>query len=280
MDKMNRRDAFRLASAGLGSLLACGTANAFAADDQIKQTNPALTANGCAWKYAVVDPEKVAKDAYYGYPVGHCMHTVFTAIVQNVAEALMESDPLAANALLNFPFHMFHYGASGGNGWGTLCGAVNGSMAAVSLFCASEKTRKAICDDLGNYYEKTALPIFAPEDAEEDDVPQTVAKSVLCHVSVSKWLKESGARSDSPERTERCSRLSADMAKKAVELLNLNFNQLNAEDPRPICTIKKGEPEASCVKCHNKGGTTSDTIIKMTCEECHPGKTVDHSIKK
>lgn len=275
MNKLNRRDALRLASVGLGTMLTCGAAQAVrGADAPAANANPACAEGQESWKYAIVDPEKVARDAYVGYPVGHCMHTTFTSIVTNVGEALMKTDPLAGAAILNFPFHMMHYGASGINGWGSACGAVNGACAAIELFCGSSKTAKALQDEIGNYYESTMLPIYVPEDGEE--IPQTIAGSILCHVSSAKWCEVAKVRTDSPERTDRCSRLSADIAKKAVELLNLNINQLNAEDPTPIVVYKRPEPAASCIKCHNKGGETSNVIGKMTCNECHPEKTVDH----
>ena len=276
MTKMNRRDAMRFAGVGLGSLFACGAAQSASASP-LPQTNPALVEGTEAWKYAIIDPEKVARDAYYGYHVGHCMHTTFTSIVTNVASALEKTDPLVSAAMLNFPFHMLHYGASGANGWGTLCGSLNGAMAAVNLFCANEKTLKAICDELGNYYERTMFPNFMPDDA--DPLPQSISGSVLCHVSVGKWAQVSKYRTDSPERTDRCSRLSADMAKKTAELLNLNIKALNVEEIAPIVALKRPEPAATCIKCHNKGGTTSNTIGKMTCRECHPEKTPDHSLK-
>lgn len=273
MNKLNRREAIRLAGFGLGSMLT-GAAVQSAQGAEASAVNPAVAEGSEAWKYAIVDPDKVARDAYEVYHVGHCMHATFTAIIQNVGEALSKTDPLAAQAVLNFPLHMMHYGASGVNGWGSLCGAVNAACAAIGLFCGSSKTAKALQDEIGNYYESAMLPEFMPEDAEP--IPQTIAGSILCHVSSGKWCHVAKARSDSPERSDRCARLSADLAKKTVELLNLNFKQLNVEESAPVVAYKRPEPTASCAKCHSKGGETSDVIGKMTCSECHPEKTVDH----
>ncbi|MBQ9872960.1 MAG: C_GCAxxG_C_C family protein [Thermoguttaceae bacterium] len=277
MNKLNRRDALRIAGVGIGAALT-GAASKVALAAESPVANPALVESGEAWKYAIIDPDKVARDAYRDYHIGHCMHTTFMSIVRNVGEELAKTDPLAGNAVLSFPFHMFHYGSSGGNGWGSLCGSLNGALAAINLFCGSEKTLKALCDELGNYYEKTMFPIFVPDDAEP--MPQTISGSILCHVSSGKWCSIAKVRTDSPERTDRCSRLSADIAKKAAELLNLNVAQLNAEEPVPIVALKRPEPAATCVKCHSKGGENSDVIGKMTCNECHPEKTVDHHLTK
>ncbi len=272
MDKLNRRDALRLVGVGMGTIFAYGAARETNADDAT--ASPAKVEGADAWKYALVDPDKVAKDAYEQYPVGRCMHTTFMAIVKNVGEALAAFDPLASAAMLNFPFHMMKYGDSGANGWGSLCGSLNGAMAAVALFCADSAKRKAILDELGNYYERTMLPIFKPEGGEE--TPRSISNSILCHVSSGKWISVAKVRSDSPERTERCSRLSADVAKKTAELLNLYLSSDVSDEAKAAILTRRPEPVATCVKCHNKGGETSDVIGKMTCNECHPEKSVDH----
>ena len=272
MDKLNRRDALRLVGVAAGSMFAYGTAREASAADAV--ASPAMVEGAEAWKYAVVDPDKVARDAYEQYHAGRCMHTTFMAIVRNVGEKLADADPLASAAMLNFPFHMMKYGDSGANGWGSLCGSLNGAMAAVALFCGDSATRKTILDELGNYYERTMFPIFKPEGGEE--LPQSISNSVLCHVSSGKWASIAKVRTDAPERTERCSRLSADVAKKTAELLNLYLTSDVADEAKAALLSKRPEPAASCIKCHNKGGETSDVIGKMTCNECHPEKTVDH----
>jgi len=279
MSEINRRDALRTVGASLGAILTCGVVeNARGAEGDVRD---AATVEGVeAWKYAVVDPDKVAADAYADYHTGRCMYTTFKAIVVNVADVLEATDPLAATALRSFPFHMMRYGDSGANGWGSLCGSLNGAMAAIGLFASTSATRAALCDELGNYYERTMLPIFKPTDADEAEVmPQTIANSVLCHISSGKWVELAQVRSDSPERTERCSRLSADIARKAAEILNLNIAALNSKDVKPTVEYKRPEPTATCVSCHDKKGTNSDIIGKASCNECHPDKTPDHHNK-
>ncbi len=279
MSLVNRRDALKTVGASVGALLVAGaarTANA-AANTQVNATlNPALVPGKEAWKFAPIDPDKVAKDAYEGYPEGHCMHTTFMAIVKNVAQALEKKDPAAARAIASFPFHMFHYGASGGNGYGTLCGAINGAMAAVNLFVSEDKTLKAILNEISIYYERTMLPIFKPEDEENEPYPQTIANSMLCHVSSGKWCALAQVTSGSPERTERCSRLSADIAKKAAELLNLNVAAFHTSSVAPVVTLKRTQPTSACITCHDKGGSVGNVIGKMTCTECHDDKTPDN----
>lgn len=282
--KLNRREALRTVSASVGALFVAGATNATnvanAADASLENvTNPAQIQGKHAWKYVKLDPDAVADFAYNGYPEGRCMHTTFTAIVMSVAKELEKTDPVAARAMYEFPFYMFHYGASGGNGLGTLCGALNAAMAAINLFVSEEKMRKAITGDLALYYEHTLLPVYKPADAKDEPFPQTIANSALCHVSSGKWCELAMVQSGSPERTERCSRLSADIARKTVELLNLNIAGLTTPDVKPIVSLKRTEPTATCVSCHDKGGTTGNIIGSMTCNECHPEKTPDHHSK-
>ena len=200
--------------------------------------DPAMAPGVEAWKYIKVDPQAVADRAYEDYPIGHCMHTVFMSIVSEVADALETSDPLAARTMRAFPFHMFHYGSSGGNGLGSLCGALNGAMAAINLFVGSDKMRKAITQELVFFYERAELPLYEPKGAEGTHFPKTISNSVLCHISSGKWCELAQARSESPERTERCARLSADVARKTIELLNLNFAGLNSADFEPIVSLE------------------------------------------
>lgn len=279
MSNVTRRDAIRAVGLGLTAAIAAGTAKVgVGADAAANLANPAMVEGAEAWKYAVVDPKQVADDAYENYSVGRCMHTTFKAIVENVADALAEKDPLAAQQMKSFPFHMMRYGGSGANGFGSLCGAVNAAMAAIGLFVSDGDTRKALCNEIGWFYERTLLPIYKPEDArDEQDYPQTIANSLLCHISSAKWAGVAQVKTNSPERTERCSRLSADLAQKVAELLNQNLAALNSADVAPVVSLKRAQPTATCVSCHDKSGTNADMIGTSACSECHPDYDVEHS---
>ena len=181
MTRINRREALCAAVAGAGALL---TANSnLAAATLPNPDDPAMVDGVEAWKYVAIDPQSVANQAYEDYHVGHCMHTVFKAIVDHVAAALEKTDPPAARTMRAFPFHMFHYGASGANGIGSLCGSLNGALAAINLFVSNDKTRKAISTDLIRFYERSMLPVYEPADAAGKPFPKTISNSVLCHVS-------------------------------------------------------------------------------------------------
>lgn len=274
--RMNRRAALRV----FGASAALATVAGAVKGEEKDIRNAALVDGAEAWKYEPVEPDEVADAAYANYKAGRCMYTTFRAVVASVAKALESRDPMAAREIAAFPFHMMRYGDSGGNGWGATCGSLNGAMAAVGLFVSDSNARKTICDQLALYYEQTMLPCYKPPQArEEQGYTQTISNSILCHISSAKWAAAAKVRTNSPERTERCSRLSADLAQKTVELLNLNLAALNDSKVEPIGPLKKRQPAKECAECHDKSGTNADMIGKMNCTECHPEKTVEHHLE-
>ncbi|MCF0233486.1 MAG: C_GCAxxG_C_C family protein [Thermoguttaceae bacterium] len=273
--ELNRRQALRIVGASAGAFFAGGVAQSGAAE--AVPASGAVVGPDCpAWKYVAIDPDRVAEIAYENYEVGRCMFATFLSVVSTVAETLAKTDPVASAAISAFPFHMMKYGDSGANGWGTLCGTVNGAMAAISLFTNESKTRAALCDEVAHYYERELLPVYAPKDDDFGPMPQTISGSLLCHVSSGKWSHLAQVRTDSPERTERCKRLAADVARKTAEVLNLNVAALHTKDVAPVAAAVRPEPVKTCVECHDKKGTNSNIIGKFDCTVCHPDHTVDH----
>jgi hypothetical protein len=75
--------------------------------------------------------------------------------------------------------------------------------------------------ELMQYYSDTSMPNFTPAKAKiQANIPKTVAGSPLCHVSVGKWMKAANKELGSPERKDRCARLTGAMAFQTVTLLN------------------------------------------------------------
>lgn len=94
-------------------------------------------------------------------------------------------------------------------------------------------------------------------------LPSSVSGSPLCHVSVSEWCKVSDYKAEGKERSERCGRLTADVAAKTVELLNL----WQSKQYKPVYT----QPESwnECMACHGKGRSLENARGKMDCVDCH-----------
>jgi hypothetical protein len=169
---------------------------------------------------------------------------------------------------------MMRYGGGGIAGWGTVCGSLNGACAIITL--ASGKAYGKITNELMAWYGTTAFPSEAAnryaanheylvEKYKTDAVlPTTISGSPLCHVSVNTWCRETGFASGSPQRAERCARLTGDVAAKAAELLNAFARG----------TLVTGEFEQSeCSSCHFMGENFESgqfIIGKGTnCTDCH-----------
>jgi hypothetical protein len=247
MKQLSRRQLLGSAGlmAGTGFVLG-GTAPLLSKEDTPAMAKP--------WTYVRLEPATVADEAAKLYRDGGCMYGVFTSIVSRLGR--MMGEPFAS-----FPFYMMRYGEGGTGGFGSLCGALNGAAAAVGLFEQTKERREQLIGELCSWYETTALPVYRPAAPGTVDVPKSVAGSVLCHMSVSHWCKVASCDVLAKERKERCSRITADVATKAVELLNRNllpsptFNGLSAD-------VK------SCLSCHGKQDLR-DTQGKMGCNACH-----------
>lgn len=179
---------------------------------------------------------------YYGEGNG-CAEAAFRAITETLGEPF------------NFvPSQVLNYGKGGGVGWGTLCGALNGAAAAVSLVFGRDQATAVIVNELMAWYSATPLPLNAEVSS--------VAGNPLCHASISNWCKASGKKSS--ERGPRCKALTGDVAAQAA----LYMNQVLAGTFAPAHPMS--EETKACYDCH-VGGYADDTLGKMDCKGCHEG---------
>ena len=211
-----------------------------------------------AWRWQQLDPQVAAQRAYDIYSDGSCMYAVFGGVMTALAGKY--------GAPYNtFPIGMMRYGAEGAF-YGSLCGAANGAAALIGLFCSSmeqKSRREKMIQEVFAWYEVAKFPGWVPLRPILDvELPRNVSGSVLCHVSMGIWCRTAGKAVESPERKERCRRLSAETAARVTELLN------RATDPQ--CTFI-GLPAATtaCTLCHNPEGTRPDSSASMRCDACH-----------
>lgn len=99
---------------------------------------------------------------------------------------------------------------------GSLCGSLGAAAACIGAVCDAD-TSKKILVELENWYKGAEFPMYQPENL---GLATTVADSILCSDSVGKWMEKTGAEYGSSERKSRCAGVTADCAKKMVELLN------------------------------------------------------------
>ncbi len=283
---MNRRDFLKRVLAVSGIMLLKGPNVALASPDTSSSSAPEEVPP-LPWGYVELDPEYVRKLGHLGYYAFECAGGAFWAIMIALREKVgfpyttlplpsVEEVIAAVKEKKELQVPM-HFGAGGGGGYGSLCGALNGACAAMNMAIeidvAKEFTRK-----LFRWYEKTPIPsdvsneyasthqFLVPKYKTDKPLPQSVAESVLCHASVSRWCVESGYASGSKERSERCGRLTGDVAAMAVKFMNAH---LRGEVPEAL-TLTQATTE--CRTCHYKGKNYEEgqfTRGYMECESCH-----------
>lgn len=266
---MDRRKAMKIAAgafaAGGAGLVALTTA--FKPEKQpvpeakTLEYNPGQT----DWNYFNLDPVATAQLAYDKYSEGSCMFATVTSIVSQLAGKFGEP-------FTSFPFHMFKYGHGGIGGFGLVCGALNGAAAVIGLLIADKGVQDKLIADLYRWYEKESLPVFTPQKPVYEFIPATsVSNSVLCHASNTNWCKASGFPVDSPERKERCRRLTGDVARQVTTSLNAVFSHAYITNTHP------NEGANSCVACHGDEGKLKNTSVKMSCNSCH-SESIGHKV--
>jgi hypothetical protein len=219
------------------------------------------------WPYKKLDPEDIRKRAHKAYYDGGCCYGAFNAMVAALAEVIGEPYTM-------MPSQMMYFGGGGGAGWGTLCGALNGAAAAISLV-ADRTSANTLVGELFGWYTEVKFPSDISNDyavrqaflvnRNTQPLLQTVPGSVLCHASVSNWCTESGVKASAPERSERCARMTGDVAARAVELLNrLVDGQFKAAFAAPAAV-------SECLNCHAPTGHVGNVqaAVKMDCTVCH-----------
>ncbi len=227
------------------------------------------------WPYQEIDPEKVrilGHDSYYGTP-GGCCYGAFNSIMQALRDTV--GDPFTT-----LPSELMYFGAGGAAGWGTLCGAINGSGAAISLVSTKANTSTLVGELLG-WYTQTEFPTDTSNQYAQESkytvnkvtsaLPQNMSGSPLCHISVSEWCKTSDMTSGSAERLDRCARLTGDVAAYAVKILN----DMAKGSFSPLYVAPSSI--ADCKACHATGAMAT-VVSNMECTQCHGDPHVQQSV--
>lgn len=222
------------------------------------------------WPYTQLDSVYARRYAHYGHRLGNCSSGSFFAILSMLRDKI--GYPFTT-LNLEPPNNMMHFGSGGVVGWGSLCGALIGTFAAINL--VSPRANEII-NELMAWYIKAPLPSgksvdywqkgeFNHDGFLDIEIPVSVAKSTLCHVSVSEWCKVSGFKNRSVQRKERCYRITADVVYYAVQLLNKSLIENN-----DLITHTPPDSVESCMTCHGPA-KLDDTRGKEDCLLCHKG---------
>lgn len=251
------------AVAGLtGSLARAGTGSGAA--ETRRFTRFSQQGGDFSWTPRKLDPDECAPVAYDGFwhNLNACGYGAFYSIVGMMAEKY-------GAPYDQFPFSMLAINEGGIIGWGTICGALYGAAAAFALFWNREECSPMV-NELFRWYESAQLPVYDPGSAARAFVgplPANAPGSVLCHVSVSKWCHGFNKKADSNELGERCARLTVDVSRKAIEILNAKIAQGKAY--KGAFSVQAAVVQ--CAACHAAGKEPDIQKSKMDCAPCHSG---------
>lgn len=262
--KRQRREVLKMFAAASGAVALGPFLGRSVRDTAAQDKIPAVP-----WPYKRLNPEVAAERGYAGYYKGACCYGAFEAIVSQLREEV--GFPYTV-----MPSEMMVFGEGGVAGISSLCGALLGASAAIFLVHGGLEPKKreeafALVRELFSWYEQEALPNYRPK-SPKFEIKTSVARSPLCHVSVSRWVNASGFKSFSKERSERCGWLTASVAKHTAEMLNAALLDASFKPAHALSADVK-----ACRGCHDKGGAVEDSRGMMDCTAgCHFTGKVKH----
>jgi hypothetical protein len=202
------------------------------------------------WPYVKLDPARTADLAYAEWYRVFCGAALVNAIFGQLREKVGEP-------YRSFPSDAFMFLEGGISGWGTICGANAGANIVTNLILgprlAGSEDGMLMGSELMQHYASTSMPTYVPREPKvAAEIPRTVAESPLCHVSVGKWMKAANKDLNSPERRDRCARVTASMAAQTVTLLNVWKD--GKYKTRGVVPAKQYGIQAQhdCFSCHGK----------------------------
>lgn len=193
------------------------------------------------WPHKKIDPQEAGNIAYENWYKHYCCYATVSGVLIPLQKSVGE--PYAS-----LPLQAFRFGHGGTVGWGTLCGTLLGASIAASFVAGQEGER--ISNDVIAWYTNTALPIYTPAEPKSAIKNINKSESPLCHVSVGKWMEKEGVEFFTPQRKDRCARLSADVAMKTATLLN----EWAAGTYKPA---------------HGSQAKTHNMPAQNNCDDCH-----------
>lgn len=228
--------------------------------------------NSYTWPYpyVAIDPELARIKCHTLYWNGKdCCAGVFGGIVECLKTAIGE--PWSS-----FPIEVMLFGRGGGVSWGSICGALNGAAALISLVVPKDPST-ALINEVWGWYTTENLPSDKANSTTyevknyEGTLAQNISGSPLCHVSVSQWCMTANKKVSDIERKERCARLAGDIAAKTAEVLNAYFANTFA------ATFSDPAANATCMACHGSA-FANNVMTHMECASCHTDEPVHGGI--
>lgn len=231
--------------------------------------------DGTPLTYVYLDPNVVARKAYTaGYG---CMNEVFSALVS----ALAEAEGPDQEQWQTIPVALARFGYAGVLGEGTVCGNINGAAMFLNMVKVpnfnNDKVVASLMTNISRYYEQTLLPstdetflkAALAEDYSESWFTEhigkpSVAESLLCHASLTRWALENGGKVMA-DKGPRCTLLSANIAYMIANILNQALlGELDVE------TLAQPQMSTTaCQSCHTPSFSPAMVKTNMECDTCH-----------
>jgi hypothetical protein len=201
------------------------------------------------WPYEKLDPVTTAEIAYKEWYRLYCGGAVISSVFGQLRDKV-------GGPYKTFPIDAFIFLEGGISGWGTICGSNAGANIVTNLIIgpriSGSDDGMLMGSEVMQWYSDAALPIYVPKEPKvKDEIIKTTSNSPLCHISVGKWMKASGKALKSPERRDRCARVTASVAYHVVELLNAwkDGNYETAGEIPSTCGITA---QQNCTDCHGE----------------------------
>jgi hypothetical protein len=207
-----------------------------------------ISAETWPWPYKKLNPAKTAELAYEEWYRVFCGGAVVSSVFKQLRETVGEP-------YKSFPIDAFIFLEGGIAGWGTICGTNSGANIVTNLIIgprtAGSEDGMMMGSEMMQWYSETSMPTFTPKAPKvKTAIPKTVADSPLCHISVGKWMKASNKELNSPERKDRCARLTASVAYHLVELLNdWKDGKYKTQGAMPA-KLYNIQSQHNCTDCH------------------------------
>ncbi|NOX79796.1 MAG: hypothetical protein GXP57_01650 [Deltaproteobacteria bacterium] len=166
------------------------------------------------YKYTKLDPKEVGRITYENYFKRWCASSIVAGFVEPLRKKV-------GGLWKSYPIDAMRWAHGGLAGWGATCGTLNGAGAVIGLVTNNTDTAEEMVNDLAFYYSYTELPSYAPAKIIKAKIHNmTLAGTIICHISVGRWMRSEDVSFLSDARAERCARMAANIAMETAGMLN------------------------------------------------------------
>lgn len=166
------------------------------------------------YKYTKLDPQEVGRISYENYFKRWCASCIIAGFVEPLRKKV-------GGQWKSYPIDAMRWAHGGLAGWGATCGTLNGAGMIIGLVTKDTDIAESMVNDLAFYYSYTELPSYTPAKIMKAKIHHmTLAGTIICHISIGRWMRAEDVSFFSNARSERCARLAANIAIETTGMLN------------------------------------------------------------